>query len=52
MKHPNIYVLDFLCSQPVPMSADRQHFFIQILLFSATFPLTVESFMRKHLKDP
>ena len=24
----------------------------QILLFSATFPLTVESFMRKHLKDP
>merc|ERR1712025_1517082 len=24
----------------------------QILLYSATFPLTVESFMRKHLKDP
>jgi len=24
----------------------------QILLFSATFPLTVESFMRKHLTDP
>jgi len=24
----------------------------QILLFSATFPLTVESFMRKHLNDP
>merc|ERR1719374_298624 len=24
----------------------------QILLFSATFPLTVESFMKKHLKDP
>ncbi|XP_067938607.1 ATP-dependent RNA helicase cgh-1-like [Watersipora subatra] len=24
----------------------------QIMLFSATFPLTVESFMRKHLKDP
>jgi len=24
----------------------------QILLYSATFPLTVETFMRKHLKDP
>ncbi|KAL1489658.1 hypothetical protein ABEB36_013600 [Hypothenemus hampei] len=24
----------------------------QILLFSATFPLTVEQFMKKHLKDP
>jgi len=24
----------------------------QILLYSATFPLTVESFMRKHLKEP
>lgn len=24
----------------------------QILLFSATFPLTVEQFMRKHLRDP
>ncbi|KAK7106651.1 ATP-dependent RNA helicase me31b-like [Littorina saxatilis] len=24
----------------------------QILLYSATFPLTVEQFMRKHLKDP
>ena len=24
----------------------------QILLFSATFPLTVEEFMRKHLKKP
>ncbi|XP_066146724.1 ATP-dependent RNA helicase me31b [Euwallacea fornicatus] len=24
----------------------------QILLFSATFPLTVEQFMRKHLKEP
>lgn len=24
----------------------------QILLFSATFPLTVEHFMRKHLRDP
>jgi superfamily II DNA/RNA helicase len=25
---------------------------VQILLFSATFPLTVESFMKKHLKNP
>ena len=24
----------------------------QILLYSATFPLTVETFMRKHLRDP
>ena len=24
----------------------------QILLYSATFPLTVESFMKKHLKEP
>jgi len=24
----------------------------QILLYSATFPLTVESFMRKHMRDP
>lgn len=24
----------------------------QILLFSATFPLTVKQFMEKHLKDP
>ena len=24
----------------------------QILLYSATFPLTVESFMKKHLKNP
>lgn len=24
----------------------------QVLLYSATFPLTVESFMRKHMRDP
>jgi ATP-dependent RNA helicase DDX6/DHH1 len=24
----------------------------QVLLYSATFPLTVESFMKKHMRDP
>lgn len=47
---------DKLLSQDFKGMLDRVIFHLpktrQILLFSATFPLTVESFMRKHLKDP
>jgi len=47
---------DKLLSQDFKGMLDRVISFLptsrQILLFSATFPLTVESFMRKYLKDP
>merc|ERR1719495_1614850 len=47
MSHCKMLVLD---------EADKVLSFLpqgrQILLYSATFPLTVESFMRKHLKEP
>lgn len=59
MENCNILVLDEadkLLSQDFKGMLDRVIYHLpktrQILLFSATFPLTVESFMRKHLKDP
>lgn len=59
MSHCKILVLDEadkLLSQDFMGTLDRTISFLpkdpQILLFSATFPLTVEEFMRKHLKKP
>jgi len=59
MNHCKVLVLDEadkLLSQDFKGMLDRVISFLpstrQILLFSATFPLTVESFMRKHLKEP
>jgi ATP-dependent RNA helicase DDX6/DHH1 len=59
MKHCKILVLDEadkLLSQDFMGTLDRTISFLpkdpQILLFSATFPLSVEEFMRKHLKNP
>ncbi|KAK2716911.1 hypothetical protein QYM36_007156 [Artemia franciscana] len=47
---------DKLLSQDFKGMLDRLISFLpedrQILLYSATFPLTVESFMKKHLKNP
>jgi len=57
--HCNILVLDEadkLLSQDFKGMLDRVIYHLpknrQVLLFSATFPLTVESFMMKHLKNP
>lgn len=59
MGNCKVFVLDEadkLLSQDFKGMLDRVISFLpsqrQILLFSATFPLTVESFMKKHLKDP
>lgn len=59
MKHCKILVLDEadkLLSQDFKGMLDTVIAFLpnnrQILLYSATFPLTVEQFMNKHLKDP
>ncbi len=47
---------DKLLSQDFKGLLDRLISFLpqsrQVLLYSATFPLTVESFMRKHMRDP
>lgn len=47
---------DKLLSQDFRGMLDRMISFLpstrQVLLFSATFPLTVEQFMRKHLREP
>jgi len=59
MNHCKMLVLDEadkLLSQDFKGMLDKVISFLpqgrQILLYSATFPLTVESFMRKHLKEP
>lgn len=59
MRHCKILVLDEadkLLSQDFVGTLDRTIALLpkdpQVLLFSATFPLTVEEFMRKHLKGP
>lgn len=59
MGNCKVFVLDEadkLLSQDFKGMLDRVISFLpsqrQVLLFSATFPLTVESFMTKHLKDP
>lgn len=47
---------DKLLSQDFKGMLDRLIFHLpttrQVLLYSATFPLTVESFMKKHMRDP
>jgi ATP-dependent RNA helicase DDX6/DHH1 len=59
MSHCKMLILDEadkLLSQDFKGMLDKVISFLpksrQILLYSATFPLTVESFMRKHLKEP
>jgi len=59
MTHCKMLILDEadkLLSQDFKGMLDKVISFLpksrQILLYSATFPLTVESFMRKHLKEP